>query len=101
MISIHRVNGQSMLPAFADGDYVLCIKPLPFMPLKKGDVVVIQHPRLGCIIKRVANLSASHDMWLSGDSPHSTSSEVMGWQPRQTLIGRVAWHIARPSPVSG
>ncbi len=96
MITIHRVRGQSMLPAFADGDYVVCIRSLRFFPLKRGDVAVVQHPRLGRIIKRIAKLSAKSDMWLCGDNPGSTSSEVMGWQPPPTLVGRVIWHIAKP-----
>ncbi|WP_261841123.1 nickel-type superoxide dismutase maturation protease [Aliamphritea ceti] len=96
MISIHRVRGQSMLPTFSEGDYVLCLRPLSLLPLKVGDVVVVQHPRFGRIIKRIETLNDESAMWLRGDNPQSTSSETMGWLARQALIGRVVLHIAKP-----
>ena len=93
MLRIHRVQGQSMAPAYNDGDYVVS---LGFLPVREGDVVVVQHPLFGRIIKRVAELDDHSGIRLQGDNPQSTSSEAMGWLTRQQLLGRVCWHIRKP-----
>lgn len=65
-----------MAPTLKDGDFVTA---RPFdNKISVGDVVVIEHPKLGKIIKRVTSFNEKGQFKVSGDSPSSTSSEKIG-----------------------
>ena len=73
---IFEVEGSSMAPTLEDGDFVT---GRPFdNKISVGDVVVIEHPKLGKIIKRVASFNEKGQFKVSGDSPTSISSEEIG-----------------------
>lgn len=87
-----------MSPHFVHGDYVFCIRHR-WQRFNVGDVVVVNHPELSIIIKRIARLrEADASFLLSGDNPQSTSSEVMGWLPKSAFLGRVCYTVRRPDP---
>ena len=85
-----RVRGRSMTPQFAPGDFVLGLR-WPGMRLRAGQVVLAEHPSLGLLIKRVAQLSGERAR-LSGDSAESASSDDLGAVPVARLL-RVCWHL--------
>ena len=93
LFKVHRISGDSMSPAFLAGDYVVSFR-WPLTPLREGDVLVVNHPSLGVIIKRVASILPEGQFTLKGDNPQSTSSETMGCLSRKHLIGRVFWRIS-------
>lgn len=80
-----------MSPAFNHGDYVFTLRWRT--GLKPGDVVVVDHPRFKTIIKRIAAINPRGELRLYGDNPASTSSEALGWQSADGVIGKVIWHI--------
>lgn len=42
----HKVSGRSMVPTFADGDYLITDKiTYRFRPPEKGDIIVLKNPR--------------------------------------------------------
>lgn len=83
-----------MSPQFRHDDYVVSLR-WPRRYLRPGRVVVIRHPALGTIIKRIAEIRADGCIALSGDNPASTSREAMGWVTPDRVIGQVIWHIAQ------
>ena len=97
MIKIARVRGTSMLPRLRGGDYVIAIN-LPWLTFNPGHTVLVLHPSLGLIIKRIFTVNASAWFTLVGDHPSSTSPEQIGCIERNQIIGRVIYRIAK-SPV--
>lgn len=96
-----KVRGDSMSPRFVDGDYVFCWRGFCVRP-NIGDVVVVKHPHLGVIIKRVLQVNAvSRELMLVGDNVKSTPSQVMGWLSYKRVIGQVIYHIPKPGTKYG
>lgn len=95
-IGIFKVTGESMLPGLRCGDYVLV-----FCYPKKltvGDVVVVQHPQLGIIIKRVKHFLPNGHFFIVGDNTlASTPSEIMGEISRDQILGKVFFRIKLPN----
>lgn len=84
MMRLVKVRGTSMAPTLAPGDYLIVTKA---RTLRSGFVVLVDHPKFGTIVKRVAsasNLSVS----LQGDSPESTSTEALGNVALNHIKGR-------------
>ena len=95
MIHVHRIQGDSMLPALAEGDFVITWKLAP-KRYKKGDVVVVEHPLYGRVIKRIHVANADDYIKLTGDNPKSLSDRALGWVSRQSILGKVCLRFAAP-----
>lgn len=91
-LGIHRVQGLSMTPNFLHDDYVLTFR-WRFSRFRVGDVVVVRHPSLGTIIKRIAQMDDRGRLLLAGDHPASTDSATLGWQSPERLLGAVWWRV--------
>ena len=55
--------------------------------VKKGDVVLVEHPEFGTIVKKVAAVSKSGRYALRGTSPASTSQGRLGHVEGQHIRG--------------
>lgn len=86
-----KVVGESMSPTLNDGDYLLTKKPRSLRP---GFIYVVQHERLGRIVKRLDSLSETHARF-RGDNPQSTSAERIGEVPL-AQIKRQVWAVITP-----
>lgn len=85
-----------MVPALSNGDFIVNIETKIGTTTGRyniGDIVVVRHHKLGDIVKRVIDVSADNYLRLAGDSPLSTSSEVLGWQPVNSVLGKVIWRV--------
>ena len=92
---LYKVTGDSMLPNYCPGDYVLAWRHAR-RSLKIGDVVVVKHPRFGTIIKRIQQVVDPTTFTLSGDNAEaSTDSSEIGPIPLDQVAGKVMWRIAR------
>ena len=91
MLSIYKVRGNSMLPHFAAGDFVIACRL--FFSLNIGDCVIVKHANYRCIIKRIDNICPHKGIWLKGDYEDSVSPEQMGWIQKKDIIARVAFCI--------
>ncbi|WP_051221683.1 S24 family peptidase [Neptunomonas japonica] len=91
-VRIHSVRGRSMDPIFRDGDYIVSFS-WRFSRYRVNDVVIVRHPIYGSIIKRIIDIDNAGAVLLAGDNPASTSSEKIGRQPKQLIIGKLLWHI--------
>ncbi|MDL2191959.1 nickel-type superoxide dismutase maturation protease [Cobetia sp. LC6] len=85
---LYRVNGISMSPGLAPGDYVVTLKRWKSR-YRIGDIVVAQHPHFGRIIKRIRAIQSDGMLWLEGSHPDSTSTEKMGLLSNHLIKGRV------------
>ncbi|CAM3791422.1 hypothetical protein LIHA111178_08925 [Litorimonas haliclonae] len=76
-----------MSPTLVNGDYILSKKPRSQKKLRAGFIYVLEHDRLGRLVKRL-NRRDESGLWFAGDNPHSTPSEKIGVQPFDAVTGR-------------
>jgi nickel-type superoxide dismutase maturation protease len=98
MLRIIKVTGESLLPEYKEGDYVV-ITTLPFFfdSLKKGDSIVFHHPVYGTMVKCVERVDANqNEIFVIGNHPQSIDSRQFGPIPKGWITGKVLWHIAKP-----
>jgi signal peptidase I len=102
-----EIDGGSMAPTLAPGDWALAVTPSRY---RRGDVVVVEHPgRPGYeMVKRLVGLPGDHlggqslaedEHWVEGDfEPASTDSRQFGPVRGEALKARVLlvyWPIER------
>jgi phage repressor protein C with HTH and peptisase S24 domain len=97
MCRILRISGDSLVPDYHPGDFVLVCK-IPFLigPIKPGDTVAFRHPDHGTMIKKVVALVPDNRLFVVGTGRHSVDSRRFGPIEQDTLIGRVIWHLRSP-----
>ena len=98
MLRLLKVAGDSLLPEFQEGDFVL-VSRIPFLlsPIKAGDVVAFRHPMYGTLIKRVERVAEDGEsLFVVGTHPNSVDSRQFGAIRREEAIGKLLWHIKKP-----
>jgi phage repressor protein C with HTH and peptisase S24 domain len=96
-LGIHKIQGESMLPVFKHDDFVVSFSCCN-SHYKINDVVIVQHPTLGKIVKRIISIEKKSVMLVGDNLQQSTSTQSIGPQPLSHIQGRVIWHIsAKPS----
>ena len=99
MFKFLKVTGSSLSPLYREGDFVLVTK-IPFFlnSIHVGDIVVFDHSDYGTMIKRVADITPDGGgFFVSGSHKDSVNSHQIGIINRAAIIGKVIWHISRPS----
>lgn len=84
-----EVAGESMSPTFGPGDWLLCRRT---HKIRTGQVVVMQRPGVGFVVKRARNVRVDGALWVVGDNPDpaaSTDSRQWGWVSASDVCGRV------------
>lgn len=94
MIKFIKVTGDSLLPEYKEGDYVILIT-VSFFSIRRGDTIVFQHPVYGMMIKHIDSID-SDKIFVVGTHPLSTDSRQFGPIQRSDVVGKVIWHIKRP-----
>lgn len=101
-MSLLKVEGQSMHPAITSGVFVLLWRwkiAKHRQRLRVGDIVAVDHPRYGKIIKRICEVDLDHRgqvsrLRLRGDNERASVSEAqMGWVDVENVIGRVIYVV--------
>ena len=96
MIRLIKVTGDSLVPLVQEGDFVVIFKIPFFVRFRSGDMVVFRHPEHGTLIKRVEWVTHDgHELYVTGLHPESTDSRQFGLVPRDTVVGKVIWHIRK------
>jgi len=100
MLKLLKVTGNSLMPYYQEGDFVLTTKiPFLFKSLQRGDIIAFRHPAYGTLIKRVERIDPNTgDVFVLGTHPESIDSRHFGMIPRQDLLGKVIAHIRKPRP---
>ncbi len=99
MLKLLKVSGDSLSPAYEEGDFVVIAKIPLFFNLrpKRGDVVVFDHPIFGTMIKQVEKIDTEKDeLFVIGTHQNSVDSRRFGPIPAQSVLGTVIWHIKKP-----
>jgi nickel-type superoxide dismutase maturation protease len=98
MCRLLKVHGDSLIPDYQEGDFVLVSKiPFLFASPRPGQVIAFHMPPYGTLIKRVEQvLEGGQSFFVTGTHPRSVDSRQFGPVSRQALLGRVVWHIPKP-----
>jgi len=98
MFRILKVSGDSLAPDYLDGDFVLMLKiPSLFNPIRKGDLVVFNHPDYGILIKKIDRINQpGAEVYVLGTHPLSVDSRQFGMIPIKDVIGKVIWQVKKP-----
>jgi nickel-type superoxide dismutase maturation protease len=99
MLKMIRVTGVSLSPIYRDGDYVLVVT-IPFFlsRIRVGDIVVFRQEYYGLMIKKVEEITENGNMFfVVGTHQDSTDSRRFGQVMRQDILGKVLWHVRKPS----
>ena len=84
-----------MSPRFRHGDLVLATTPLvPTVP-QVGNAVIVDHPDMGRIIKRVAETVDDRYVVLEGLNSRSSSASEIGRVRFERVIGKVRLNLSR------
>jgi nickel-type superoxide dismutase maturation protease len=92
-----KVAGHSMRPELEHGDFVVVSEvPFWFRPARVGDLVAFRQPGYGTMVKRVASVAPDGSrLDVVGRHEASLDSRQLGPVPRERLLGKVVWRIAR------
>jgi Peptidase S24-like len=95
-----RVRGVSMSPALGDGDFVLVASGRFCGPARVGSVVLVAHPQLGMLLKRIVAHDCQRRVKLQGDNALSIASEDLGYMPADSVAGKAILRIARSGAIT-
>jgi len=94
MFKLIRVAGESLSPSFNEGDFIVVSKvPFWFNSLNQGDVVTFNHPLYGRLLKQVDHFTEDGGVYVLGTRENSIDSRHFGSVRRESLDGKVIWHI--------
>lgn len=99
MLRIIKVAGDSLLPMYNNGDFVLIAKiPFLLVKIKVGDIVVFKHPAYGQLIKKVDAVMDQEDkLFVIGFHENSVDSRQFGAISKKNILGKVIWHFKKPT----
>ena len=90
MLSIFRVQGQSMEPYIKEGSFVLTRGFFPWERPKKEEIVLARDPRNGRTLLKRVNRQEGANYWLEGDNKDaSTDSRTFGTISSKNILGKV------------
>jgi len=96
MLALIKVTGDSMLPVYKEGDFVIVTKiPLFLHYLRKGDVIVFTRNPYGILIKQIERIISPDEIYVTGTHGDSLDSHRIGPINKASIIGRVILHIPK------
>ena len=90
--TVMRIRGRSMSPALENGDFAVAKRLTREAYLSIGDIVLVDHPDLGLIVKYIMTKS-SGGVRLTGAASSSIDPHATGKIPRERVISRLVWRI--------
>ena len=79
-----------MYPMLSPGAFAIFKRSAPY---RDGDVLLVEHPRFGRIVKRAIDVGAQ-TLWLEGANTKSLSKETMGPIERTRVQGKLVYQIS-------
>jgi len=96
LFGICKIIGDSMSPGFNEGDFVIYMRKLmPWKAYQAQDLVVVDHPRYGIILKRIVEQNAQKQYQLQSDNAKGVSSTELGLCSDESIKGKVIYHARR------
>lgn len=98
MLKLLKVSGDSLLPMYRDGDFVLVSKiPYLFGTITHGDVIVFRHKGYGTMVKKVQTFVPDKDeIYVVGIHENSVDSRQFGPINKKDVVGKVIGRLKRP-----
>ena len=90
--TVMRIRGRSMSPALENGDFAIAKHLTREAHLSIGEIVLVDHPDLGLIVKYVMALSPS-GVRLIGAASSSIDPYATGTIARDRVLSRLVWRI--------
>ena len=87
-----RITGRSMSPALENGDFAVAKLLSREANLSIGDIVQVDHPDLGLIVKYIMTVSPG-GVRLIGAALSSIDPHATGKIPRERVVSRLVWRI--------
>jgi phage repressor protein C with HTH and peptisase S24 domain len=88
--TLARVHGDSMAPTLQHGDYVIARRS----QVRAGAIMLVRHPRLGLLVKRISAVASDGGFRLAGDNPMSASGQTLGQLDTGVWCAAVRWRIS-------
>ena len=85
-----------MEPALRNGDYAILKRLKSPGNLDASDIVLVNHPRFGLIIKAVRARDGAASVFLEGASAASTPRDDLGSVSSQCVLATLVWRVAQP-----
>jgi len=96
MLKLLKITGDSLTPEYQNGDFVIISKiPFLFAPPSPGDVIAFRQVGYGLLIKRIEGVTQYGEVNVIGSHPESIDSRVFGPIRRESILGKVIWHIQK------
>jgi signal peptidase I len=96
MLKLLKITGDSLTPEYQNGDFVIISKiPFLFSPASPGDVIAFHQPGYGLMIKRIQYITQDGGVNVIGSHPESIDSRVFGPIRKESMLGKVIWHIRK------
>jgi len=96
MLKLLKITGDSLTPEYQNGDFVIISKiPFLFTPPSPGDVIAFRQAGYGLLIKRIQHITQNGGVNVIGSHPESVDSRVFGPVRRESILGKVIWHIRK------
>lgn len=97
MLKLVKVSGNSLLPKYRDGDFVVVSRiPVILGMLAPGDAVTFETKDYGTMIKIVDSVSPDGmQLVVKGIHPLSVDSRQIGPVSKRNVTGKVIWHIKK------
>lgn len=90
-----------MLPDIPPGSYAVFTSFWRRGSLRNGDVIRVNHPQFGVIIKYIHHIDADDQIWLAGANGQSVTTEAMGPVYPEQISGKCCYIVkAKPIPSS-
>jgi signal peptidase I len=100
MFGLLKISGDSLTPSYQEGDFVLVSK-IPYLlgTVEPGDVIAFRHGEHGIMIKQVQSVLPDQGLIeVIGTHVYSVDSRRFGPIRKGDVLGKVIWHIRKPSP---
>lgn len=88
-----RIDGTSMEPVLRHGDYAVAWDCGARRMPTRGDIVLVDHPRFGRVVKAVAARTPDGEWLLRGLSATSTPGNDLGPVSGDRVVARLVWRI--------
>ena len=96
MLKLLKITGDSLTPDYQNGDFVIISKiPFLFTPPSPGDIIAFRQPGYGQMIKRIQQITPDGEVNVIGSHPESIDSREFGPVRKETILGKVIWHIRK------
>ena len=96
IFTLFAVKGVSMAPTLDDGDIILGVpQRLRLFRPRAGEIVLVNHPRLGLLVKRISSNLPDGRVTLAGDNILSTGTLDLGPVEEGHVLARAILRIPR------